>query len=100
MKQRGINIDSSDFDLDFLEPQNFSDYREIEINNARSAVFTQLSEIPYLAHRFKLKKFLGLTEDEILENERMWKEENAGADAMATYLRSLGLNAYSGSRLD
>jgi len=84
MKQRGINIDSSDFDLDFLEPQNFSDYREIEINNARSAVFTQLSEIPYLAHRFKLKKFLGLTEDEILENERMWKEENTGADAMAT----------------
>jgi hypothetical protein len=84
MKQRGINIDSSEFDIDFLEPQNFSDYREIEINNARSAVFTQLSEIPYLAHRFKLKKFLGLTEDEILENERMWKEENTGADAMAT----------------
>jgi len=26
--------------------------------------------------------------------------KEAGADAMATYLRSLGLNAYSGSRLD
>ena len=84
MKQRGINIDSSDFDLDFLEPQNFSDYREIEINNARSAVFTQLSEIPYISHRFKLKKFLGLTEDEILENERMWREENEGQDAAAS----------------
>ena len=84
MKQRGINIDSSSFDLDFMEPQNFSDYREIEINNARSAVFTQLSEIPYLSHRFKLQKFLGLTEDEILENERLWKEENEGAEAQAT----------------
>ena len=84
MKQRGINIDSSEFDIDFLEPQNFSDYREIEVNNARSAVFTQLSEIPYLSHRFKLKKFLGLTEDEILENERMWTEENEGQDAMAS----------------
>jgi len=84
MKQRGINIDSSDFDLDFLEPQNFNDYREIEVNNARSAVFTQLSEIPYISHRFKLKKFLGLNEDEILENERLWKEENQGADAMAS----------------
>jgi hypothetical protein len=83
MKQRGINIDSSDFDLDFLEPQNFSDYREIEVNNARSAVFTQLSEIPYLSHRFKMKKFLGLNEDEILENERMWREENRGQDAAA-----------------
>lgn len=84
MKQRGINIDSSEFDIDFLEPQNFSDYREIEVNNARSAVFTQLSEIPYLSHRFKLQKFLGLTEDEILENERMWREENEGADASAS----------------
>jgi hypothetical protein len=83
MKQRGINIDSSEFDIDFLEPQNFSDYREIEVNNARSAVFTQLSEIPYLSHRFKLQKFLGLTEDEILENERMWREENEGQDAAA-----------------
>jgi hypothetical protein len=37
-----------------------------------------LAEVPYLAHRFKLQKFLGLTEDEILENERLWNEENDG----------------------
>jgi hypothetical protein len=78
LKQRGVNIDSSSFDIDMLEPQNFSGYREIEINNARAAVFTQLAEIPYLAHRFKLQKFLGLTDDEILENEKAWREENAG----------------------
>lgn len=83
LKHRGINIDSSSFDIDFLEPQNFSDYREIEVNNARAAVFTQLAEVPYLAHRFKLQKFLGLNEDEILENERLWREENAG-DAEST----------------
>ena len=82
MKHRGINIDSSDFDLDFLEPQNFSDYREIEVNGARAAVFAQLSEIPYISHRFKLKKFLGLNDDEILENEQLWREETAGSTAM------------------
>lgn len=81
MKHRGVNIDSSSFDIDMLEPQNFSGYREIEINNARAAVFTQLAEIPYLAHRFKLQKFLGLTDDEILDNERQWKEENTGVEA-------------------
>ena len=81
MKHRGVNIDSSSFDLDMMEPQNFSGYREIEINNARAAVFTQLAEIPYLAHRFKLQKFLGLTDDEILDNERQWKEENSGTEA-------------------
>ncbi len=83
MKHRGVNIDSSSFDIDMMEPQNFSGYREIEINNARAAVFTQLAEIPYLAHRFKLQKFLGLTDDEILENERLWNEENAGTEAAA-----------------
>jgi hypothetical protein len=83
MKHRGVNIDSSSFDIDMMEPQNFSGYREIEINNARAAVFTQLAEIPYLAHRFKLQKFLGLTDDEILDNERQWKEENAGTEAAA-----------------
>jgi hypothetical protein len=81
MKHRGVNIDSSSFDIDMMEPQNFSGYREIEINNARAAVFTQLAEIPYLAHRFKLQKFLGLTDDEILDNERQWKEENAGVES-------------------
>ncbi len=81
MKHRGVNIDSSSFDIDMMEPQNFSGYREIEINNARAAVFTQLAEIPYLAHRFKLQKFLGLTDDEILDNERQWREENAGVEA-------------------
>jgi len=83
MKNRGVNIDSSSFDIDFLEPQNFSGYREIELNNARAAVFTQLAEIPYISHRYKLQKYLGFTDDEILENERLWREENSGADSMA-----------------
>lgn len=80
LKHRGANIDSASFDIDMFEPQNFSEYREIEINNARAAVFTQLAEIPYLSHRFKLEKFLGLTEDEILENEKLWEEENTGSN--------------------
>jgi hypothetical protein len=84
LKNRGVNIDSSSFDIDFLEPQNFSAYREIEVNNSRAQSFTQLAEVPYLSHRFKLKKYLGLDDDEILENERLWKEENASQEeAMA-----------------
>ena len=84
IKNRGVNIDSSSFDIDMLEPQNFSSYRQIEINNARAAVFTQLAEVPYLSHRFKMQKFLGLTEDEILENEKLWREENSGTSENPT----------------
>ena len=76
LKHRGYSIDSSQFELDFVEPQSFSDYREIEINGARAGVFGQLEGIDYMSKRFALKKYLQLSEDEILENEKMWKQEN------------------------
>lgn len=76
LKHRGYEIDSSQFELDFVEPQSFSDYREIEINSARAGVFGQIEGVDYLSKRFILKKYLQLSEDEILENEKMWKQEN------------------------
>jgi len=76
LKNKGLNIDTSVFELKFVEPQSFSQYKEIEINAAYANVFTSLEAVPYLSRRFLLSKYLGLTEDEILENERMWKEEN------------------------
>ena len=77
MANNGINIDSSLFELKFNTPQNFAAYRQAEMDTARAAVFAQLQEMPHLSKRFALKRFLGLTEEEIKENERLWKEENA-----------------------
>jgi len=76
LKNRGITIDTSVFDLQFVEPQSFSQYKEIEIHAARANVFGSLEGSPYLSKRFVLEKYLGLTEDEILKNERLWSEEN------------------------
>jgi hypothetical protein len=76
LKHRGYEIDSSQFQLDFVEPQSFSDYREIEINGARAGVFGQIEGIDYMSKRFALKKYLQLSDDEILENEKLWKQEN------------------------
>jgi hypothetical protein len=76
LKFKGIEIDASTFDLRFLPPQNFAAYRETELNASRAQVFTQLAEIPFLSRRFVLSKYLGLEEDEIVENEEMWLEEN------------------------
>jgi hypothetical protein len=80
LKKKGIELDSSTFTLSFLPPQSFSEYREIEVNNARAAVFGQLSEVAYLSRRFVLKKYLGLTDEELVENEEMWREENPEDD--------------------
>lgn len=101
VKNRGVNIDSSSFDIDMLEPQNFSAYRQIEVNNARATVFTQLSEVPYLSSRFKLQKFLGLTDEEILDNEKLWNEENAeSTSGESADLGSIGLKPPADSDLD
>lgn len=76
MLEKGINIDTSMFDLKFQPPQNFAAYRQSEIDNARIPTFTQMSAIPYISNRFAMKRFLGMTDEEIAENERLWKEEN------------------------
>jgi hypothetical protein len=80
LHHQGINIDSSLFELKFNQPQNFAAYRQSELDTARASTFAQIQQIPHLSKRFALKRFLGLTEDEIKENERLWREEN-GVDA-------------------
>jgi hypothetical protein len=74
--EKGVNIDTSMFDLKFQPPQNFAAYRQSEIDNARVPTYTQMAAIPYMSNRFALKRFLGLTDEEIAENERLWREEN------------------------
>ena len=64
------------FDIRFQTPQNFAAYRQSEIDNARVPTYTQMSAIPYISNRFALKRFLGLTEEELADNERLWREEN------------------------
>jgi len=95
LKYRGFNLDNGIFELRFNEPQNFAAYREIELNQSRIQTFTGISTTEYLSKRFMLKKYLGLTEMEIKENEKLWEEER-GDQAMdsqiqGTDLRSVGV---------
>jgi len=94
LRWRGINIDNNLFDLQFNEPQNFASYRQAEVDGARIGSFTQLEQYPYLSKRFLLSRYLGLTEEEMVENERMWAEEQGDlekAPADGAGLRSVGI---------
>jgi len=84
LQGRGVNLDFSMFDLVMHPPQNFASYRQAELDNNRISTFTQMSAIPYVSNRFALRRFLGLSEEEMAENERLWQEENAdmGGEAM------------------
>jgi hypothetical protein len=95
--EKGINVDTAMFDLRFQPPQNFAAYRQSEIDNARVPTFSQVSAIPYISNRFAMMRFLGLTEEEVAENERLWREENdenltTPADAAGNELRTAGIS--------
>lgn len=101
--ENGVNIDTAMFDIAFEPPQNFAAYRQSELDNARVPTFTQMSAIPYISNRFALKRFLGMSAEEIAENERLWKEENeenlenmptdASAEMRTAGISSAGISA-------
>jgi hypothetical protein len=94
LRWRGFNIDSGLFSLSFCAPQNFAAYREIELDTSRVATFTALEQVAYLSKRFMLKRYLGLSEEEIVENEKLWKEERDEPELQTTQgqdLRSIGI---------
>lgn len=78
MRWRGFNIDSSLFEIQFSEPQNFAQYKQAELDSNKISGFTSLEQYPYLSKRFLLKRYLGLTEEEMQENDELWAEENGG----------------------
>jgi len=101
LKQKGINIDWNIFDVKFNPPQNFAAYRQSEMDTARVTTFGAVVQIPFISKRFALKRFLGLTAEEVAENETLWKEENIDSDTAlpaSAELRSAGItgNTISG----
>ena len=93
---KGINVDSNIFDLKFNPPQNFASYRQAEMDTARVTTYTTMAAIPHISKRFALKRFLGLSAEEMAENEEQWREENIDDDATLpanAELRSVGITA-------
>jgi len=96
MFKKGMNIDPNLFDLKFNPPQNFAAYRQAEMDTTRVNTYGSVAEIPYISKRFALKRFLGLSQEEIAENEQMWREENvdAGTNLSAqAEMRSMGITS-------
>ena len=76
IKTKGYNIDNGMFELKLNPPQNFAQYRQTEMDQSRVGTFTQVAELPYMSKRFALKRYLGLTEEEMARNAELWAEEN------------------------
>jgi hypothetical protein len=95
LRWRGFNIDSGLFKLTFNPPQNFAAYRQSELDKDRVATFQTVEALPYISKRFAMQRFLGLSEDEITKNEKLWEEENSKEkldEPKGKDLRSIGVS--------
>ena len=96
LRWRGLNVDSGLFTLQFNPPQNFASYRQSEMDTARVNTYTTMEALPYISKRFAMERFLGLTKEEIAENEKAWHEENSEAEddtPSGSDLRNIGVSS-------
>ena len=101
LKHRGIEVSASLFELAFNPPQSFSEYRKMALDAERANLFNSVmtgDAAKYISKRYALERYLGWTQDEILENEKLYKEENARRISTKTGLNPMdsdqvGLNS-------
>lgn len=75
LKATGIRIDNNKFSITMPPPSNFGAYRQASLDMDLLQVMNNVTSIPFISPRFALKRYLQLSENELLENERMLREE-------------------------
>ena len=95
LRWRGFNIDAGLFAIKFNPPQNFASYRQAELDTTRMQAFGALEPLPYFSKRFLMKRYLGLTDDELQENTEQWQEETGqpvDVEPTGSDLRTVGVS--------
>ena len=75
LKHAGINADPTTFRIKLCEPENFGIYRQQQLHNDLLSTFSQASATPYISPRYAMSTFLQMSDEQILRNERMRREE-------------------------
>ena len=44
------------------------------MDTARVTTFATMVGVPFVSKRFAMKRFLGMTQEEVAENEKLWKD--------------------------
>ena len=63
------------------------------MDQARINTFQALEGYPYMSKRFLMGRFLGMTEEEMVENNKLWREENQdiSVESDLPSMRSVGV---------
>ena len=77
INENGLQIDNNSFFVKFFKPANITELTMQEIDTQRLQNASSAMNIPYIAKQYILKRYLGWTEEEFNENEKLLKQENS-----------------------
>lgn len=75
LRAAGIKADPSIFYIKLTEPENFGIWREQQLYSELLGTYSQVQSMTDISKRFAQKKFMQLTDEEIITNFRMKCEE-------------------------
>lgn len=75
LRKCNIRIDESTYRIMLPPPSNFGKYRQLELDSQLLSAYTTPDGINYLSKRFSLKRYLQMSDEEIITNERLKREE-------------------------
>ena len=75
LRRSNIRIDESMYRILLPEPSNFGKYRQLELDSQLLSAYTTADGITYISPRYGMKRFLQMTDEEIITNERLRREE-------------------------
>ena len=81
-KLRDFNFNASDFVLKLPEPDNYEDYKQNARDQDNIGVWASVKDEPWMSKRFAARKYLGWSDDDIVQNERERMEEIASEQEM------------------
>jgi len=88
LKQSAISIDPTMYRIMLPPPSNFGKYKQLELDSQLLSSYSTADGIEYLSKRFVLKRYLQMTPEEIVTNERL-KREELGLDPNSTDTKEL-----------
>ena len=71
LKKQGIMVDEDSFKLSYFEPTNITEVTRMNVKQTQLNLFSTASGSPFISKQFALKNYLGLTEEEYNENQRL-----------------------------
>jgi hypothetical protein len=70
-----VKIDEETYEVRLPEPSNFGKYRQLELDTQLLGAYSSADGIMHLSKRFSMARFLQMSHEDIIKNERMKAEE-------------------------